>query len=265
MTNTPLNRNGHQLTSLDPITRKGICSLCGDVEVSIAASRPGVTYWRCAFACGRQRISLKGKEHSLTEIDEATATGICKTCGRVKIFKAGKTAKGEQQWRCITAVKKTAAPRKTNKARREHLLSQIDTEARTAVCAKCGPVKIIKRGSQWKGVDMWRCLTAMRIDPKRPAHQRKAQLRSRYGITPDDYDRMLKEQDGKCAICLEPAGERHFSVDHCHAATGKVRSLLCRKCNTGLGSFCDSIPLLQAAIDYIQRHSVQDSSIQSLS
>lgn len=263
MTNTPLNRNGHQLTSIDPANRKGICSLCGEVEISIAASRPGVTYWRCGFACGRQRVSLRGKEHSLTEIDEATATGICKTCGRVKIFRAG-MRDGQQQWRCITAVKKTAAPRKTNKAPREHRLLQIDEINRTAICAKCGPVKIQKRGCKWKGKESWRCIPAMRADPKLPARQRKNNLRVNYGITPADYDRMLAEQGGKCAICLEPSGEKHFSVDHCHT-TGKVRSLLCRKCNTGLGSFRDSIPLLQAAIDYIQRHSVQDSPAPSLS
>lgn len=264
MTNTPLNRNGHQLTSIDHTNRKGTCSLCGDVEISIAASRPGTTYWRCAFACGRQRVSLRGKEHSLTEIDETTATGICKTCGRVKIFKAGKTAKGEQQWRCITAVKKTARPRTTNMAPKEHILSQIDDAARTAVCAKCGFVKIERRGASSSGVASWRCVVGSRSNPKLPTHRRKAHLKFRYDIAPADYDRMLAEQGGKCAICLEPAGEKHFSVDHCHT-TGKVRSLLCRKCNTGLGSFRDSIPLLQTAIDYIQRHSVQDSSIQGLS
>lgn len=57
-----------------------------------------------------------------------------------------------------------------------------------------------------------------------------------YGITVADYDRMFKEQMGGCAICgVEPKPRHHLVIDHCHT-TGKVRGLLCRKCNLNLAA-----------------------------
>ena len=63
--------------------------------------------------------------------------------------------------------------------------------------------------------------------------ERDRQYRVRYGITLQDYDRILSEQGGKCAICKsDKAGNKGqcFAVDHCHD-TGKVRGLLCAGCN----------------------------------
>ena len=60
-----------------------------------------------------------------------------------------------------------------------------------------------------------------------------------YGISLEDYERMLIDQGGKCAICgsLDPRAKReHFAVDHCHT-TGKVRGLLCIPCNTAIGQY----------------------------
>ena len=57
-------------------------------------------------------------------------------------------------------------------------------------------------------------------------------LRQKHGITISDYDKMMSDQDGKCAICGE--GEKKLCVDHCHT-TGLIRSLLCHKCNAAVG------------------------------
>lgn len=54
-----------------------------------------------------------------------------------------------------------------------------------------------------------------------------------YGITPEDYDRMDAEQDGKCAACARPPLKYRLAVDHNHD-TGKVRGLLCVPCNRAL-------------------------------
>ena len=62
----------------------------------------------------------------------------------------------------------------------------------------------------------------------------------RYGITIEDYDRMLGDQDGVCKICKNTTkpkfsnNKNKLSVDHCHS-TGKVRGLLCSTCNLILG------------------------------
>lgn len=80
-----------------------------------------------------------------------------------------------------------------------------------------------------------------------------------YGITMHDYLDMWRAQHGVCFICGQPekaidnrSGKpRLLAVDHNHA-TGEVRSLLCRSCNTGLGMFEDDPVLLDRAADYLR-------------
>lgn len=64
------------------------------------------------------------------------------------------------------------------------------------------------------------------------------ELRRNYGITVEDYDRMFKEQNGRCKICGRHRTEQKFKlcVDYNHE-TGKVRGLLCHRCNVGLGFY----------------------------
>lgn len=77
--------------------------------------------------------------------------------------------------------------------------------------------------------------------------------RHRYGLEPEDFDQIKLNQQNKCVICCEVFdGPPH--VDHCHK-TGKVRGLLCRFCNQGLGQFKDSPERLLAAVAYIQKTS----------
>jgi len=73
-------------------------------------------------------------------------------------------------------------------------------------------------------------------------------LKNRYGITLKEYNIMIKNQNGKCAICQNI---NDLCVDHDHN-TSKVRSLICRKCNVGLGAFRDNIMLLKEAIEYLK-------------
>lgn len=78
-------------------------------------------------------------------------------------------------------------------------------------------------------------------------------LKSNYGITIEDYERILQKQNGVCAICKCPDEYRDvLSVDHCHK-TGEVRGLLCNLCNTGLGRFEDNPALLASALKYLLR------------
>jgi hypothetical protein len=66
---------------------------------------------------------------------------------------------------------------------------------------------------------------------------RERNLRQLYGISAQQYAAMLTAQGGRCAICRtdKPGGARRFPVDHCHT-TGKVRGLLCVRCNANLGA-----------------------------
>lgn len=80
---------------------------------------------------------------------------------------------------------------------------------------------------------------------------RRCMLKRRYGITLEEYEKMFAEQDGKCAICkgVCPTG-RNLAVDHDHD-TGKVRGLLCSRCNQGIGQL-RNIAILQSAITYLK-------------
>lgn len=76
-------------------------------------------------------------------------------------------------------------------------------------------------------------------------------LKRKYNITLFEFDLMLVEQQGCCAICDEPLiRKKEPHIDHCHR-TGTVRGLLCFNCNTLLGSAKDSIRVLRAAEKYL--------------
>lgn len=89
-------------------------------------------------------------------------------------------------------------------------------------------------------------------------YNRKTQL-ARYGLTPDDYDRMLAEQGGVCRLCGRPpnpdgvraASKLHADHDH---ETGRSRDLLCLTCNHMIGAAHDNPALLRKAAKYIERH-----------
>lgn len=80
-------------------------------------------------------------------------------------------------------------------------------------------------------------------------------LKSSYRMTPNDFNQLWKDQDGKCAICqveMLPRGRKSDAVcvDHNHE-TGEVRGLLCRACNHGIGCLKDSPKVLTAAAEYL--------------
>lgn len=89
---------------------------------------------------------------------------------------------------------------------------------------------------------------------KRYLTNRKSDLR-KYGLTLKCYEKMEKKQKGLCLICKgeEPSKKKKLVVDHCHS-TGKVRGLLCSKCNQGLGYFMDDIQSLKIAIKYLKKN-----------
>jgi hypothetical protein len=86
-------------------------------------------------------------------------------------------------------------------------------------------------------------------NPERVAQiSRRGMLRRKYGLDTDGYEALLEWSNGGCAIC---GAKTPLAVDHDHA-TGALRGLLCRHCNTGLGQFRDRIDLLRIAIAYLE-------------
>ncbi|MCI4340581.1 MAG: endonuclease domain-containing protein [Thermoplasmata archaeon] len=88
---------------------------------------------------------------------------------------------------------------------------------------------------------------AYRADPRKAEKFRNQSLKSRYGITSAQFDAMAEEQGGACKIC---GLIKKLVVDHDHV-TGRVRGLLCDKCNRALGGFGDCPAVLKRALLYL--------------
>ena len=97
---------------------------------------------------------------------------------------------------------------------------------------------------------------------KNKKHKMSVYRQRKYGITPEGYDIMLKEQNYKCKICLikfnnnyNKESKKDYAhaqqLDHCHT-TNKIRGILCPFCNKGLGHFKDSTEILTNAITYLE-------------
>jgi hypothetical protein len=112
----------------------------------------------------------------------------------------------------------------------------------------------IARAKAWQAANRERHLANQRERRSRPEFKAKARadhLRRKFGITLDTYDEMLAEQGGVCAICERPRRDDiSLHVDHEHE-TGRVRGLLCFRCNNALGDFEDDAVLLLRAADYV--------------
>ena len=91
--------------------------------------------------------------------------------------------------------------------------------------------------------------------PKRdPIKAKNSYLLRNYGITYEQYLQLLESQDHKCAICDTEESDRKggdLVVDHCHAS-GRVRGMLCQKCNLMLGNANDLISTLERAVIYLR-------------
>jgi DNA-binding transcriptional MerR regulator len=77
-------------------------------------------------------------------------------------------------------------------------------------------------------------------------------LLAKRGMTLADYEAMCVEQNDRCLICGQPCERGRLSVDHDHL-TDRVRGLLCRGCNFGIGLLGDDPDRLQAAAAYLRR------------
>jgi hypothetical protein len=97
-----------------------------------------------------------------------------------------------------------------------------------------------------------------RRTPEGKRHVRKMNLR-KYGLSLDDYDAMVTQQQGVCAACGQPEtasnqfGVIPLSIDHDHE-TGKIRGLLCMRCNWALGFLGDNPERLRMLLQYMEKY-----------
>jgi len=97
------------------------------------------------------------------------------------------------------------------------------------------------------GYSYWGC----RCDPC-VKFRREDGWRRAFQVEPPVIYALLENCGGSCSICEDPFENGNFQVDHCHTS-GKVRGLLCKPCNMGLGNFKDGPERLTRAIEYLER------------
>ena len=111
-------------------------------------------------------------------------------------------------------------------------------------CTKCGETKEINKGyTMCKACK--KAYDKARYNPEKEAHKKR---RIKYGLSIEQYEQMLVDQNHQCYICND---ETKLVVDHCHES-GKVRGLLCNHCNTMLGLARDNPAILRLAAKYIE-------------
>ena len=129
-----------------------------------------------------------------------------------------------------------------------HRLTEKDLEKKTGVCITCGPVALAKRSNGYG------CATARHQDTTRArvsgdeiSAKHKHKTREPYGLNRGQASALKAGQ--KCTLC--PSTDT-LVVDHCHAS-GRIRGVLCRKCNLVLGLMDDDPERLRAAAAYLER------------
>ena len=72
----------------------------------------------------------------------------------------------------------------------------------------------------------------------------------RYGVSPEEYQTKLKDQNSCCKICNRIMESPHIDHDH---ETNQVRDLLCRTCNLGIGHLQDDVLIVERALEYLKK------------
>jgi Recombination endonuclease VII len=158
----------------------------------------------------------------------------CKVCGDFKPLEDFYANPAGRQGRCPECKECTKARRKVWYQRnREREI------ARVGAWQRRNPEKLAAQRRQSTDV--------------RARKYREWHLRKRFGLTIDVYGALLAAQDGTCAICSTPTeNDSALHVDHDHE-TGRVRGLLCMRCNNALGLLRDDPEVLSNAVDYLHR------------
>ena len=122
---------------------------------------------------------------------------------------------------------------------------------RDAYCKEC-------RRDRDRARSASRSKMVLRMKAKDPFYYRRKKLLKMYGITHEQYEQMYAKQRGLCAICLKPearclyGGLSKLVVDHNHK-TGRVRALLCHRCNVALGTV-ENEEFVKKALAYLERY-----------
>lgn len=202
---------------------------CGYCGVSFTPTRS--THKWCSQKCGHADWTDKQPEKA-----KLSRTVKCEQC--------------DKNFEVLGAYKRRFCSQTCNVVAQNATRQTTQNEWRTCpVCEKGFQPK------QVRGVGRSYCSDSCRSKMK--YRRTKGQSAQKYRV---DYNALFASQDGKCAICGLPetvkdsrnGRKRKLAIDHCHG-TGKIRGLLCTRCNQGLGFFKDDTARIAAAITYLKK------------
>lgn len=141
-----------------------------------------------------------------------------------------------------------------------------------SICKSCDKLKATKWNKVNKEAHANHELKYRTLNPKQmkenkqkyvkenPASIKNSALKYTYGIGLEEFNLLKSQQNNCCAICAtnEKDLDVKLCVDHCHK-TGKIRGILCTRCNLALGFIKEDIEALQKAINYLKDSNEQDS------
>ncbi len=189
--------------------------------------------WVCICVCGEQRLAsttaLRSGEVTRCVTCTSSRRTVCEDCKVTISYFVRKGSGPSPRW-CEECHRV-----RRNKRQRERRASMSEAERKEKS----------QRDRKYRE----------KIKTADPMFHRRNNLRRQYGLTLEDFEELLRTQNGRCAICnSESPGKRskNWHVDHDHA-TGVVRGILCSHCNIALGNFGDDIERMRKAIEYIER------------
>lgn len=193
-------------------------------------------------------MGVKNIDMKRTEIINNCIT--CKKCNETKDIRYFEPRPENNSYRsACRQCNKGYSSSKEDKIRK----CEIDFSNGLKLCSNCN---IIKPVSEY-GLDQFtkfkltsHCKPC--ISEKSKLHRKKHSLLYKYKLDISDFNNLLILQNNCCAICNVEFKDdpKNTHVDHCHT-TGRVRGILCRTCNNGLGFFKDNSEILNKAINYL--------------
>lgn len=229
------------------------CSCCKLVkpvsEFTQRACRPSGYSSRCrscaSAADKKRRAKLKKAREAGSIIVPSEQT--CRVCGVTKpitdfVRNAGKVTGYTTECEMCMRVRLRSTYARNKQT---HIIS-IFEEPQEKTCSRCGktrPIEEYNRNPHSKGGRARICKDCVR----------DTRLKRLYGLDPHTVAQLLQTQNGTCAICKKPFGNKTPFVDHDHK-TGRVRALLCRECNISLGILKESPKRIRAAATYLESH-----------
>jgi len=148
----------------------------------------------------------------------------------------------EAQKRYKKSEKGKAAERRYNKSEARKVTSRKYSQSEKGKITSCKATKKYQQKEKGK-------VTQSRY--KKSQKGQEALRKHRYGISPEEYNTLVIQHEGKCRICRRL--DDVLCIDHNHK-TDKIRGLLCHKCNTILGMAGDNIEVLSNAIKYLEEN-----------